>query len=265
MLKLSGIARSTYYYYLNKKNTDKYENVKAEIFNIYSENKGRYGYRRITQALKEKGYTINHKTVLKLMKMLGLKGKQRKNDKYRSYKGEVGKIADNLLKRDFNASKPYEKLTTDVTQFKVCNEKVYFSPVMDLYNREIVSYSISLSPNLQQIRDMLDGLFAKLPKHVTPIFHSDQGWQYQHAEYQRLLAKHNIKQSMSRKGNCMDNGAMENFFGRLKVEMFYGEKFETVDEFINCLKEYIYYYNNERIVSKLKMSPVKYRAHSLAS
>ena len=223
MLKLSGIARSTYYYYLSRKDTDKYENLKTEIFDIYSKNKGRYGYRRITQALQEKGHTINHKTVLKLMKTLGLKGKQRKNDKYHSYKGEVGKIADNLLKRNFNASKPYEKLTTDVTQFKVCNEKVYLSPIMDLYNREIVAYSISLSPNLQQIRDMLDGLFAKLPDDATPIFHSDQGWQYQHSEYQRLLCEHNIKQSMSRKGNCMDNGAMENFFGRLKVEMFYGE------------------------------------------
>ena len=265
LLKLSGIARSTYYYYRQKKDNDKYGKIKTEISDIFNANKGRYGYRRITQVLKEKGYTINHKTVLKLMKSLNLKGKQRKNDKYHSYKGEVGKIADNLLKRDFYAEKPFEKLTTDVTQFKVCNEKVYLSPVMDLYNREIISYSISLSPNLQQVRDMLNGLFAKLPDDAAPIFHSDQGWQYQHAEYQRLLTEHNIKQSMSRKGNCMDNGAMENFFGRLKVEMFYGEHFETVDEFINCLKEYIHYYNNERIVSKLKMSPVKYRTHSLAS
>ena len=264
MLKLSGIARSTYYYYLHKKDTDKYEEIKSEISEIYNCNKGRYGYRRITQALKEKGYGINHKTVLKLMHSLNLKGKQRKNDKYHSYKGKVGKIADNLLKRDFYADKPFEKLTTDVTQFKVCNEKVYLSPIMDLYNREIVSYSISLHPDLQQIRDMLGGLFAKLPKSATPIFHSDQGWQYQHAEYQRLLSEHNIIQSMSRKGNCMDNGAMENFFGRLKVEMFYGEHFETVDEFINCLEEYIHYYNNDRIISKLKMSPVKYRTHSLA-
>lgn len=264
MLKLSSLARSTYYYYLHRKDTDKYEKIKAEISEIYNRNKGRYGYRRITQTLKEKGYGINHKTVLKLMQGLDLKGKQRKNDKYHSYKGEVGKIADNLLKRDFHAEKPFEKLTTDVTQFKVCNEKVYLSPVMDLYNREIVSYSISLHPDLQQIRDMLNGLFAKLPKSATPIFHSDQGWQYQHVEYQRLLSEHNIKQSMSRKGNCMDNGAMENFFGRLKVEMFYGEHFETVDEFINYLKEYIYYYNNDRIISKLKMSPVEYRTHSLA-
>ena len=137
---------------------------------------------------------------------------------------------------------------------------------MDLYNREIVSYSISLSPNLWQIREMLDVLFDKLPDDARPIFHSDQGWQYQHAEYQRLLQEHNVVQSMSRKGNCMDNGAMENFFGRLKVEMFYGEKFESVTAFIEELKSYIDYYNNERISLKLKgMSPVQYRTHSQAS
>ncbi len=197
------------------------------------------------------------------MRELCLRGKQSKNGRYHSYKGTVGKVADNIIKRDFKADKPFEKLATDVTQFNVCNEKVYLSPVLDLFNREIISYSISQSPDLQQIRDMLNGLFDKLPKNARPIFHSDQGWQYQHSEYQRALTEHNITQSMSRKGNCMDNGAMENFFGRLKVEMFYGEHFQTVDEFINCLKEYIDYYNNERIVSKLKMSPVQYRTHSL--
>ena len=255
------MARSTYYYYLKKPIKDKYSNEKQEIADIFKTHKGRYGYRRVLGVMRSKGYGINHKTVLKLMKTLGLKGKQRKNDKYHSYKGEVGKIADNLLKRDFKAEKPFEKLTTDVTQFKVCDTKVYLSPVMDLFNREIISYSISLSPNLEQIREMLTGLFEKLPDGATPLFHSDQGWQYQHAEYQRLLAKHNITQSMSRKGNCMDNGAMENFFGRLKVEMFYGEKFESVNAFIEELNKYIYYYNNERISSKLKMSPVQYRTH----
>ena len=263
---MSGLARSTYYYYLKHQDTDKYECEKKEIQEIYNANKSRYGYRRITIVMRNKGYVINHKTVQKLMKILGLKGKQRKNDKYHSYKGEVGKVADNLLKRDFYATKPFEKLTTDVTQFKIGDEKVYLSPVMDLYNREIVSYSVSTSPNLWQIREMLDGLFEKLPSDATPVFHSDQGWQYQHAEYQRLLSEHNITQSMSRKGNCMDNGAMENFFGRLKVEMFYGEKFESVNTFIDELKSYIYYYNNERISLKLKgMSPVQYRTHSQAS
>ena len=265
MLQLSGLARSTFYYYLKHLDTDKYKYEKQEIQEIYNTNKGRYGYRRITIAIRNKGYIINHKTVQKLMNNLGLKGKQSKNGKYHSYKGEVGKVADNLLKRDFHSTKPFEKLTTDVTQFNVCDEKVYLSPVLDLFNNEVVSYSVSTSPNLEQVREMLNGLFEKLPADATPIFHSDQGWQYQHTEYQRLLAEHNIIQSMSRKGNCMDNGAMENFFGRLKVEMFYGEKFESVNAFIDELKKYIYYYNNERISLKLKgMSPVQYRTHSQA-
>lgn len=215
-MALSGIARSTYYYYLKQK--DKYANEKQEILEIYNANKGRYGYRRICAVLKVKGYTINHKTVQKLMKMLNLRGKQSKNGKYHSYKGTVGKVADNLLHRDLHANKPFEKLTTDVTEFKIGEEKVYLSPVLDMYNREIISYSISTRPNLQQIKDMLQGLFEKLPIEARPLFHSDQGRQYQHAEYQRLLAERNITQSMSRKGNCMDNGIMENFFGRLKVD-----------------------------------------------
>ena len=263
---MSGLARSTFYYYLKHLDENKYEREKQEIQEIYDAHKSRYGYRRITMVMRNNGYEINHKTVQKLMNSLGLKGKQSKNGKYHSYKGEVGKVADNLLHRDFHAEKPFEKLTTDVTQFNVCNEKVYLSPVMDLFNREIVSYSISLHPDLWQVREMLSGLFEKLPENATPLFHSDQGWQYQHSEYQRLLKEHNIKQSMSRKGNCMDNGAMENFFGRLKVEMFYGERFESVDAFIDELKRYIDYYNNERISLKLKgMSPVQYRTHSQAS
>lgn len=262
MLKLSKLPRSTFYYYLKQSETDKYFIEKVAIKELFEANKERYGYRRITVLLRQKGIVINHKTVLKLMKCLNLRGKQRKNDKYHSYKGEVGKIADNFLNREFTANKPFEKLTTDVTQFNVCNDKVYLSPIMDLYNREIISYSISLSPNLEQIREMLQGLADRLPYHATPIFHSDQGWQYQHSEYQRYLREHNIIQSMSRKGNCMDNGAMENFFGRLKVEMFYGEKFTSVDDFIDKLHDYITYYNNERISLKLKgMSPVQYRTH----
>ncbi len=256
------MPRSTFYYYVKASNTDKYITERQAIIELYEQNKQRYGYRRITLELHNNGINLNHKTVLKLMKSLNIRGKQRKNEQYHSYKGEVGKVAENILNRDFTASKPFEKLTTDVTQFKVCNDKVYLSPVMDLYNREIVAYSISLSPNFEQIREMLQGLTEKLPEGATPIFHSDQGWQYQHTEYQSYLKEHNITQSMSRKGNCMDNGAMENFFGRLKVEMYYGEKFETVDEFVHRLREYIDYWNNERISLKLKgMSPVGYRTH----
>lgn len=213
-------------------------------------------------ALKQLGYVINHKTVLKLMNCLNIHGKQRRS-KYKSYKGEVGKIAPNILNREFEALEPFEKLSTDVTEFNVCDDKVYLSPIIDLYNNEVLSYAISLSPIFHQTREMLQGLFEKLPQKARPILHSDQGWQYQMKEFQRELQKHNITQSMSRKGNCLDNSVMENFFGRLKVEMFYGEKFETVDEFVHCLKEYISYWNNERISLTLNgMSPVQYRTHS---
>ena len=164
------------------------------------------------------------------MRSMGLYGKRRKS-KYKSYKGEVGKIAPHIINRDFETNKPFEKLATDVTEFAVCDDKVYLSPVIDLHNNEVISYSISLSPNFEQMREMLKGLFDKLPQGARPILHSDQGWQYQMKEFQKQLQEHNIIQSMSRKGNCLDNSVMENFFGRLKVEMFYGEKFQTVDEF----------------------------------
>ena len=258
------MPRSTYYYYVKRSKTDKYKEIKEEIKQIYTENKQRYGYRRVVLALRQKGIKINHKTVHKLMKSMGLSGKRRRS-KYRSYKGEVGRIAPNIINRDFGTGKPYEKLVTDVTEFAVCDEKVYLSPVLDLHNNEVISYSISLRPNFEQIREMLRGLFEKLPKDATPIMHSDQGWQYQMKEFQSQLKEHKIIQSMSRKGNCLDNSVMENFFGRLKVEMFYGEKFQTVDEFVHCLEEYITYWNNERISLKLNgMSPVQYRTHSQA-
>ena len=261
MLKLAHIAKSTFYYYLKPKK-DKYFVEKQQIQEIYLANNGRYGRRRIHAVLQSKGYVINHKTVDKLMKSLCLNGKQRKS-KYKSYKGEVGKVAPNILSRNFYTNKPFEKLVTDVTEFAVCNDKIYLSPILDLYNREIVSYSISLTPNFEQTRKMLCGLFEKLPTDAEPILHSDQGWQYQMKEFQRLLKEHKITQSMSRKGNCLDNAVMENFFGRLKVEMFYGEEFNSVVEFIQKLHEYIAYYNNERISIKLKgLSPVQYRTQS---
>ena len=262
LLKISRLPRSTFYYNIKAGKIDKYSADKQAIKEVFEENAQRYGYRRVTLELQAKGIFINHKKVLRLMKILGIQGKRRKNERYRSYKGEVGKVADNILNRDFNAERAFEKLATDVSQFKVKDTKVYLSPIMDLYNNEIMAYSVSLRPDLAQIREMLDGLNKKLPQGATPILHSDQGWQYQHAEYQRYLKEHNIEQSMSRKGNCMDNGAMECFFGRLKVEMFYGEKFESVEDFIQKLHEYIIYWNNKRISLKLKgMSPVQYRTH----
>ena len=260
------MPRSTYYYYLKKsKGKDKYALIKEEITSIYHENQGRYGYRRITMELHNRGYVINHKTVQRLMKTLGLKCMVRIK-KYRSYKGEIGKVAPNLIQRDFTATAPNQKWTTDITEFSLFGTKIYLSPILDMYNSEIISYSISERPVLGQVIDMLDKAFKKLPNNTSLIFHSDQGWQYQHKTYQRLLKEKGIQQSMSRKGNCLDNSIMENFFGLLKSELLYLREFESIEEFKRELVKYIDYYNNKRIKGKLKgMSPVQYRTHSLAS
>ena len=257
------MARSTFYYYLKRmKQPDKYIKLKEIIKNIFKEHKGRYGYRRITMELHNQGYHINHKTVLKLMKQCGLKCEIRKR-KYRSYKGEVGKIAPNIISRNFKADKPNQKWTTDVTEFAVHNKKVYLSPILDMYNGEIISYNISLHPNYAQISDMLNKAFKKIPDDTGLILHSDQGWQYQMKRYQNSLKAKGIIQSMSRKGNCLDNSIMENFFGLLKTEMFYKHNFKSIEHLIDEIEKYIDYYNNRRIKCKLKgMSPIQYRIHS---
>lgn len=212
--------------------------------------------------LHNRGYQINHKTVQRLMKGLGLKCLVRIK-KYRSYKGETGKIAPNIIGRDFKATEPNQKWTTDITEFSLFGSKLYLSPILDMYNVEIVSYTISSSPVLNQVMEMLDKAFSKIPNDTNLIFHSDQGWQYQHKMYQKRLKEKGIRQSMSRKGNCLDNAVMENFFGLLKSELLYLREFSSKEEFEEELKKYIDYYNNNRIKSKLKgLSPVQYRIQS---
>ena len=266
LLKLANIARSTFYYHLNNLNKeDKYKKLKDEILSIFHENKGRYGYRRITLELKNRGYKINHKTVSRLMNILGLKSIQRPKRIYSSYKGTVGKIANNLLKRDFKADKPNEKWATDITEFKVNNEKLYLSPIVDLFNGEVVSFNLSRRPVFHPIVDMLEKAFSRIPDNTNLILHSDQGWQYQMKQYQYLLEQKGIRQSMSRKGNCLDNACAENFFGILKSELYYikEKEYKNIEELEKDIIEYIEYYNNRRIKSKLKgMSPVQYREHS---
>lgn len=350
LLEMAGMPRSTYYYYLKKqKSPDKYALVKDEITSIYHENQGRYGYRRITLELHNRGYCINHKTVRRLMADLKLKcmvrvkryplykstiGENAPNfikrnfntdipyhklttdiaafslfgtklylspilniynseivsysisktpnhktvhrlmtdlklkcmvriKRYNSYKGTIGEIAPNLIERNFNADAPYQKWTTDITEFSLFGTKLYLSPILDMYNSEIISYSISKAPILKQVLDMIDEAFKKLPDNSSLILHSDQGWQYQHKEYQQRLKDKGIRQSMSRKGNCFDNSIMENFFGLLKSELLYLREFSSMEEFKVELEKYIDYYNNKRIKSKLKgLAPVQYRIQS---
>lgn len=264
LLSIAQIPRSTYYYHAKRQNQpDKYSMEKAGIIAIFYENKGRYGYRRITMELRSRGFALNHKTVQRLMKELGLVCRVRMK-KYKSYKGEVGKVAENLLNRDFTAKKPNRKWVTDVTEFHLFGQKLYLSPILDLCSRDIVSYTISDRPVLSMVTEMLDKAFKQLPDDTGLILHSDQGWQYQHKQYQRMLRKKAVRQSMSRKGNCLDNAVMENFFGHLKTELLYLQEFESIEHFKAELIDYLDYYNNRRIKANLKgLPPAIHRQQTL--
>lgn len=263
------LPRSTYYFEKSKKDVDcvKNKEICELITDIFNENKGRYGFRRIQAEMRNQGMIVNHKKIIRLMKKLGLKAKI-KRQKYHSYKGEVGQIADNLIARNFVAAKPNEKWTTDVSQFNCPFGKAYLSPIIDMAAGDIVAWDLSLSPNIEQTKRMLNKAFAKYANLDGLILHSDQGWQYQHWYYQESLKKMGIIQSMSRKGNCIDNCIMESLFGTLKNEMFYGHEneFNTFEQFKQAIAEYIDYYNNQRIRRKTKwMPPSKYREASTIS
>ena len=257
LLQASGMARSTFYYRISER-PDKHASLCKQIEGVYRKHKGRYGYRRVWQTLRVAGLVINRKTVARLMRKMSLFGITPKRH-YRSYKGDVGKIAPNVLNRDFAAAGPYEKLTTDISQFIIGERKLYLSPVLDMWNGEIISYTISHSPNLALVMKMLKKAFRRMGDTSGTMLHSDQGWHYQHAHYQWALREHGIRQSMSRKGNCLDNSVMENFFGLLKNEFYYVNHFDDEQTFLKGLAEYIRYYNNDRIKLRLNMSPIQYR------
>lgn len=264
LIEISGIPRSTYYYHVKQRvQPDKYSEVKKQITGIFVENKGRYGYRRVTCELKNRGYNINHKTVQRLMRELEIICRVRMK-KYRSYKGEVGKIVPNLLERNFVATAPNQKWVTDVTEFSLFGQKLYLSPILDLFSLDIVSYTISKRPTLSMATEMLKRAFSAIPDGTELILHSDQGWQYQHKQYQKIIADKGLRQSMSRKGNCLDNAVTENFFGLLKSELLYLQNFDSLEHFEAELVEYLDYYNNHRIKVKLKgLPPVLYRQQGL--
>ena len=264
LLEIAELPRSTYYYYIkHMKDEDKYSEIRKQITDIFHENKGRYGYRRITMEMHNRGYVINHKTVLRLMNEEKIKCMVRIK-KYRSYKGEVGKVAPLLLERDFSTSAPNEKWVTDVTEFSLFGRKLYLSPILDLYSSYLVSYTISEHPALSLVLNMARQALSVLSRGAEPILHSDQGWQYQHKQYQKLLKDHGIKQSMSRKGNCLDNAVIENFFGLVKSELLYMKEFDSMDQFKDELIEYLDYYNNRRIKAKLKgLPPAVHRKQAL--
>lgn len=260
LLKMAGLARSTFYYQCKASQVaDKHAQLKARIRSIFEQHKGRYGYRRITSVIRRTGHTVNHKTVQSLMQLMQLKSVVRPK-KYRAFRGTVGRIAPNVLQRQFDAQGPNQKWVTDITEFRVGDQKLYLSPVMDLYNNEIVSYEMATRPVFSMVARMLKKALKRLGPDERPVVHSDQGWHYQMRAYQVQLSERGLTQSMSRKGNCHDNATMESFFGTLKSEFFHLNRFESVEALQAGIKQYIHYYNHKRIKLKLNgLSPVMYR------
>lgn len=276
LLKIAGVKRSTYYYVFSHMDDDRDAEIKQIICEIYNENKGRYGYRRICLELRNRGYIVNHKKVKRIMKKLGLFGLTPKA-KYKSYKGDMNGTVKNLLiheeideenhktklVRDFETDKPNKKWSTDVTEFHIAAGKLYLAPILDMFNDEIVARDISKHPDFAQQKRLLDKAFDRFEDLSGLIFHSDQGWQYQMSYWHKALKDKGIIQSMSRKGNCLDNCPIENFFGKLKNEMFYGHEyeFETLDQLKNAIEEYIDYC----IKVKLKgLTPCEARQQALS-
>ena len=273
-----GFAKATYMYWqkrFDRENPNK--ELEEKILEIHTENKD-FGYRRIHGKLRKLGYVVNKKRVQRIMQKLGLQVTSftRKSRKYSSYKGKVGKVAPNRIHRRFHTHIPHQKVTTDTTEFKYYEvdekgrmviKKLYLDPFMDMCNGEILSYSISQQPSAVGIMTALKeaiSITSDCPYRRT--FHSDRGWAYQMNAYTHELKAHRIFQSMSRKGNCYDNSVMENFFGILKQEMYYGTVYYSYEELKETIEKYIIYYNEQRIKQKLGwMSPVEYRLNLLAA
>ncbi len=218
------MARSVFYYHLKKLSwEDKYASARAEIREIFTTHKGRYGYRRVTAEMHNRNHPINHKTVYRLMREMGLWDKKRKVH-YQSYLGPLGKEAPNLINRSFSAGAPNQKWATDITQINIGGEKLYFSPILDMFNGEIIAYDLSTSPNLEQVYAMLERAFCSRKALKGLILHSDQGRQYRYQGYRKRPEEQGIVQSVSRKANCFDNAMMESFFGTMKTELFTSRK-----------------------------------------
>ena len=255
------MARSTFFYHQKRlTQPDKHAQLKAAIHASFRRNHARYGYRRIWQDLRNHGWVVNHKLVYKLMDQMGLKAKVRPRRRYGSYARVESRIAKNVLDRNFTPDAPNTAWVSDVTEFRVAGQKVYLSPIMDLYDRSIIAHSVATAPTTAFTAASLQQAISQQQPAPGWIMHTDQGVQYQHASWRNLIDNNGGIQSMSRRGNCYDNAVMENFFGHLKAEMYHGEKFGSVKEFTAAVDAYIDWYNVERLQLGLDgCTPMQYR------
>ena len=267
LLAAAGLPRSTYHRARSHPPRPTRPELWAKAAEVFSRTANGCGHRQVAMALRaEEGEVVADKTVLKIMREMGIRcGIRRESDyhRYNSFKGVIGRTFENVLGRDFSADGLWQKIGTDVTEFKAPWGKAYFAPAYDFGSKEIVSWSISRSPNMAQQKEMLEGLLAEKPRAADLIVHSDMGWQYQHDGYCRALEEAGIVQSMSRKGNCIDNGATEQIFGHIKDEFFRGQSFESFEAFKERLEAYIVHWNTRRRQVKLKgLTPEEFRNQS---
>ena len=268
LLKCAGLPRSTYYYALSHPKKPTRPELREDVVEIFSRTPNGCGHRQIAMCLRaERGAVIADKTVLKMMREMGIRcGIRRETDyhRYNSYKGVVGETFENVIGRDFSADGPWRKMGTDVTEFRQPWGKAYFAPIYDFGSKEIVAWSTSRRPDMAQQMALLDRLLAKMPEGETPILHSDMGWQYQHEAWTGRLREAKITQSMSRKGNCVDNGATEQVFGHIKDEFFRGRSWADFETFESDLDAYVVHWNTMRRQVKLKgLTPEEFRRQSL--
>lgn len=270
LLECAGLARSSYYYALSHPKAPTRPELWEAAAEIFSRTANGCGHRQIAMCLRaEQGVRIADKTALKMMHEMGIScGIRRETDyhRYNSYRGKVGKTFENVIGRDFEADGPWQKMGTDVAEFKQPWGKAAFAPVYDFGSKEIVAWSTSLHPDMAQQRELLDEFISRKPEGASPILHSDMGWQYQQAGWCSRLEKAGVVQSMSRKGNRIDNGATEQVFGHMKDELFRGREWLCFEDFKRDLDEYVVHWNTRRRQVKLKgLTPEEFRNQSLCA
>ena len=263
LLQKLQLSKSSYYYQEQSlQKEDKYTLLRVRVIELFTENKGRYGYRRIHALLKRENIIVSEKVIRRIMKEEQLVVKIKRTRKYNSYQGEISPAVDNLINRNFSASKPNEKWLTDITEFAIPAGKVYLSPIVDCFDGLLVNWNISTSPDALLVNSMLDDAAKLLSVGEKPIIHSDRGVHYRWPGWIDRMEKNGFIRSMSKKGCSPDNSACEGVFGRIKNEMFYNADWSGVNisEFIGILNDYLYWYNEKRIKKSLGyLSPIEYR------
>lgn len=241
---------------------DKYFSLRIRIKELFTENRNRYGYRRIHALLKREDIIVSEKIVRRIMQEENLVVKVKRTTKYNSYAGELTPSVPNEIERDFSAEKPNSKWLTDITEFAVPAGKVYLSPIVDCFDGLLVSWRIGTTPDSSLVNTMLDDAVTQLSPGEKPIVHSDRGIHYRWTGWIERMDKAGLTRSMSKKGCSPDNSACEGVFGRIKNEMFYNTDWKgiNISDFIDILNHYLVWYNETRIKKSLGyMSPMEYR------